>query len=381
MSRRSMSALGVFLLCAALTAAGFFVPTVPLVIAYLPFGAAILFKSSSLKFGCVSGHFVWVALVSAWGLSALGYDGLYSLSAALGAGVVLSLFMVFGTVGFSSLLLYLVAWFPANPLLVTGAIYPGMGIIGLLLLAILAGLIELRRKKQMPFGLAALFIASTLIANTLYLVFSVPSHDVSQSTQGSEFHSIEPSSEGYLTRSGEWRMLATHIPENSTAVLGENIFRFDDGAGKNHWCRVAVSKNAQIFIGVEGQGGASEIWRFDPASCPEPEQVYRAHVAIPGITGPVGAGLSSWGSLLASSDPVQWVACFEGFSVLRWIGVAGAGAQLAIVVSNDELTAPFPTSEMRKKVAGLFARLFDIEILHAGKGTAMLVSAARSISK
>ena len=95
----------------------------------------------------------------------------------------------------------------------------------------------------------------------------------------------------------------------------------------------------------------------------------------------MGAGLSSWGSLLASSDPVQWVACFEGFSVLRWIGVAGAGAQLAIVVSNDELTAPFPTSEMRKKVAGLFARLFDIEILHAGKGTAMLVSAARSISK
>ena len=381
MSRRSVPVGAAFLVSAALTAAGFFVSVVPLIIAYLPFGAAILFKAPSLKFGFVSGHFVWVALVSAWGLSALGYDGLYSLSASLGAGVALSLFMAVGTVGFTSLLLCFVAWFPANPLLITGAIYPGMGIIGLLLLAVLAGLIELRRKKQMPFTLVALFIASTLMANTLNLIRAEPEQKSGQGLDASAFRMIELDNDAYLTRSGEWRMLATHIPANSTAVLGENIFRFDDAAGINHWCRVAARKNAQIFIGVEGQGGASEIWRFDRASCPEPEQVYSARVAIPGITGPVVTGLSSWGSLLASSDPVLWVACFEGFSIVRWIGVAGSAAQLAVVVSNDELTSPFPTSLMRKKVAGLFARLFHIEVAHADKGTAMLVSDAWSISK
>jgi hypothetical protein len=380
MSRRSMSALGLFLLSAILTAAGFFVATVPLIVAYLPFGAAILVKSPSLKIGCVSGHFVWVALVSAWGLSALGYDALYSLLAALASGVVLSVFMAFGTVGFASLLLCLVGWFPANPLLVTGAIYPGMGMIGLLLLSVFAGLIELRRKKKLPFVLLAFFFASSVMANTLHLVVTSPDQDVSQSAQVSAFHPIELSSEGYLTRSGEWRMLEAHIPQNSTVVLGENIFGYDDGAGKNHWCRVSERKSAELFIGVEGRGGVSEIWRFDRANCPEPVRIYSAHVAIPGITGPVGMGLSNWSDLLTSSDPVQWIACFEGFSVARWFGVSRADPQVAIVVSNDELTAPFPTSQMRKKVASLFGRLFDIEIVHAGKGTSMLVSAARSIS-
>jgi hypothetical protein len=64
----------------------------------------------------------------------------------------------------------------------------------------------------------------------------------------------------------------------------------------------------------------------------------------------------------------QWLACFEGFSMYRWLRAYMTGAKSVVIVSNDRLTQPIPTAVLRRKVGAQFAKLFGLTVAHADTG-------------
>ena len=66
---------------------------------------------------------------------------------------------------------------------------------------------------------------------------------------------------------------------------------------------------------------------------------------------------------------------------MRWISIGRAGAQTAIVIANDAMTAPLPTDLVRTKVASTLARLFNVTPVFAAKGQTILIGPKRSLER
>ena len=375
---RALAAL-CFAASMALSGAGLLIAQVPLFVAYLPFALALFTQTKRIKIACLAGHFIWVAIISVWGLSALGTHEVLTFPAAFGAVLALSWSMTLVPIGVSSLLLCLLPWFPANPLIIAGALFPGWGIAGLAVLAGLTTAIEVWPRPQVRAGLIVVL-----------LIFSASAHlfaalDESGAGAGpdepADFTSVDLPEPYFLTRSQEWAAITQTIGIGATAILGENIFKYDDVGATNFWCRIASQKDTQLFIGVEGKEGVSEVWQFNPRDCAPAARIYRAQFGIPGITGAMLPGRVAWDSWLFPGSGPQWVACYEGFSPMRWISIGRAGAQTAIVIANDAMTAPLPTDLVRTKVASTLARLFNVTPVFAAKGQTILIGPKRSLER
>ena len=357
-----------FAVSGGLTAAGFFLEAVPFVLAYLPFGFAILSEDHRVKYVLATGHYIWPAIISAWGLIQLDYSAFYVVPLAILFSISMGWFSALFTVGISAIVLAMIPFIPDNPLLVTGTFLPGFGVIGLFLLAMALTFIEKRCDIRMRGALLSGLMISAVVVPLIIPVGSVQSDPIMRKLDISEAHSI--------TRTGRWGDIDTRIKRGETVALGENIFDHTDTGAISHWCRVARVKEATLFIGVRGPQSVGEVWKFDTTTCPAPNPIYRAQVGIPTVTGgwlPVGGEDGIWGP---SPNKPQWIACFEGFSVFRWIGVGLSGTNRAIAISNDKWTEPFPVGRLRRKVGNEFEKLFGIDVFYAETGKSFLIERA-----
>ena len=359
--------IALFAASAVLTAAGFFLSAVPFVVAYLPFGLAILIKDHRSKAVLASGHYIWAGAIAAWGLIQLDHSPLYVVPLAFMFSCGLGWISARITVGLSAALMATIPFIPDNPLLVTGSILPEFGLAGLALLAIVLWYIERKPKFRVR---AALFAG--LIIPALAMSFISPTapihHDLS-------LREVDISDLTSITRTGRWSDIGGRIKPGHTAILGENIFDYTDVAAISYWCRTARNKKATLFIGVRGARSIGEVWTFNATTCPAPGPIYHAQIGIPTVTGGwlpnAGEGDSGiWGP---SPDTSQWIACFEGFSLFRWIGVGLSGTDQAIAISNDKWTEPFPVGALRRKVGAEFAKLLGINVFYAETGRSFLM--------
>lgn len=359
------------LLSALLTAAGFFLASVPFVIAYLPFAFAILVGDRGSKASLATGHYIWPAIIAAWGLIQLGYSPLLVLPLGLCFSALVGWLSARFTVGGSAMVLGAIPFIPDNPLLVTGSVLPNLGVLGLLILA--TALIWIERQRDIRFRAGFM---------TCLVIFAVSVQWITPtgtSYTDSPMQEVDISVPKSITRTGHWARIGSNIDLGETVILGENIFEHTDDAAISYWCRVARDTEATLFIGVQGPQSVGEVWEFSTATCPTPSIVYRAVVGIPNVTGGWLPNMSNntHGLLAPSPNAPQWLACFEGFSLFRWIGVDLSQAQRTIVISNDKWTEPFPVWTLRRKVGNEFAKLYGIEVIHAEAGRSFLAQAAK----
>jgi len=215
--------LGYLTLSVVLTGLGFFVEQVPFAIAYIPLAIATCLGRRTQTFWLISGHFFWVAVISGWGLHQLGYNPVLIIPAVLGPLMFMSLGMTWMGIGLSSGFLCLIPFFPANPLLVSGAVFPSFGLWGIAtLLLIVIGVEALR----VPLARLCILV-SVLIAGQIpsVLAWNEQPQNVGQTKQYVE---IDISSHKAITRSGHWAQITTLIEDGSTVIFGENVFDHTD---------------------------------------------------------------------------------------------------------------------------------------------------------
>jgi hypothetical protein len=361
--------LAYFVLSLGMTGLGFFVEEVPFAIAYIPLGLAICHRHRTHIFWLVCGHYAWVAVISGWGLHQLGYNPILTIPAVLVTLALGSWAMTWLGVGLSSALLCFIPFFPANPLLVTGAVFPDLGAWGIALLLISVITIELLKSSKARVGLLVAAVTLGQIPFARLTIDHGYQQAVSEQRNGivpnDMYSEIDISNHKAISRSGQWTQIAQVIESRSTVILGENIFDHTDVGASAYWCRIAKEKAAILYIGVRGQNGVGEVWGFDGRDCADPAVAYRAEVGIPKIT---GGWLPNRTEAQSTFSGQQWLACFEGFSLFRWVRAYMTGAKSVVIVSNDRLTQPIPTSVLRRKVSAQFAKLFGLTVAHADTG-------------
>ena len=377
MQRATLSLL--FGLSGLLTGVGFLVEAVPFVMAWLPFAIALVVAPALAQprlavLVLMAGHFLWPTLISAWGLIQLGLHPLAVVAGGVAATLLVSAGIAWLGIGLSALILAALPVFPANPLLITGAILPGTGLWGLIALPFCVTLIEIQR----GIGARAVVLVALLVLPRLF-------HSGFDSEQAvahaPDYKEIDISDERALTELGYWAQIMAHIEDGDQLVLGENMFRHDDHGAIFWWCRTVQARKLTVLIGVEGPSGPGEVWQFDTASCPDPKPVYRAALAIPMINGgwwPRTTHFAQRPDTNGSSLEPHWLICFEAFSLWRWVDlgqdIAGQDSSRPVVIlANDRWTAPFSTALLRRKVAAQFAALFGVEVFHADRERSALV--------
>ena len=382
---RSEPLLLLFGLSFLLTGMGLLVDGIPLALAYLPFGLALVLAPALARprlavLTLMAGHFVWPALIAGWGLIQLGLHPVAVVASGVAAVLLVSAGVAWLGIGVSALVLAALPFFPANPLLITGSILPGAGIWGLIALPFCVTLIETQRGIAMR----AVLLAALLVLPRLVLPWDNPQDGTGNAFT---FEDIDISGDVALTGRRHWAQIMAHVDNGDQLVLGENIFAHDDHGAIFWWCRAVTDHSVTAMIGVLGPSGLGEVWLFDPDTCPKPTRLYRAEIGIPMVN-------SGWwpetkkthgtdeagriGLVGTLSPDIQWLICFETFSLWRWVGVGRSGTAHAVILANDRWTAPIPTALLRRKVVEQFAALYDIEVFHANQRKTV-VKAARCL--
>ena len=269
-------------------------------------------------------------------------------------------------VWFIAILTAVIPFFPASPLLVTGTVLPGLGTWGLLLLPLIVFVIERFSQPSLRFSC---IIGLLSLQGTLNLV----NYSAHETLQAEKYHEIDLSEITAITRIGQWDQMTSHIPENATVILGENIFDATDHAAISYWCRIVTAKTATAYIGVRNTDEAGEVWVFDETNCPNPEPVYHVRIGVPGITGGFMPDMANWYQSPLPTPQSQWLICFEAFSILSWDRIAHFNHKQVFVLSNDVWTDPLPTAPLRRKVGNEFSKLYGIDVMFADTGQNMLV--------
>ena len=353
-------------LSCALTGAGFLIADVPIAIAYIPFAIALLIPPRPGKrttvMALMAGHFLWPTLISGWGLVRLEFNPVVILVGGVATVLVVSYGFARLGLAISAALLLALPFFPANPLLVTGSLFPGAGLTALPVILLWITLIEIQRGfvTRCAF-LVALIAASPIITHWFGGTLSTrPSVIV--------YDEIDVSDARGLTGRGQWTQIMNRPEISDVLVLGENMITHGDHAGTNWWCNEAIARDMTVIMGVMGATGVGEIWRFDHDTCPAPLPLYRAEIGIPMVNAgwwPATGDAPQHEGAETTIPDTQWLICFEAFSLWRWIDVARSDADHIVILANDHWTAPFTTALLRRKVAAQFAALFHFNVHHA----------------
>lgn len=360
------------MLCSiALTGIGFFIESAWLWVAYLPFLFALITTDRGLRGALVAGHFAVIAAISCWGLIALGYTPWAVIVFGSAASLLLgAIFSVLG-VGLASVLLLAIPYFPGNPLLIAGTLYPGTGFTGLILLVLGTLLVSfwktsLSRAATMFFLCMPSIFLWDLRDEAAGRYFGIaPEEDRVTALAGFEIQPI--GLDGKQMSRWDMQRALNDLPEGSTIVTGENALKAQDGAALRALCRVVRVRDLTLYLGVQGADGRAQIRRLDQGTCDDGALVYTAALGIPGLTGPVlpEVGMLNIERIDEAGEAVpDFLACFEAFSIHRWIALATHQASSVIAVSNDSWTDPLPIAALRVKVSAQLARLFQIDIAH-----------------
>ena len=356
---------------ATLTGVGFFVENIWLWIAYVPFLLALITIHRALRVAFVMGHVSIIAAISCWGLIALGYSPWAIVPLGFVASFVIAMLYGILGVGLASTVLLAIPYLPGNPLLMAGALYPGAGFTGLGLLALGSILVAFCSRAL-----------SRIVAVVFLCLPSVFLWTLSDEAAGQYFGSVQKGHSvsaltGFEAKPiglgkkplSRWdiQSVLNSIPEGSTIVTGENAIKAQDRAAIRAFCRVVRVRDLTLYLGVQGADGRAQVRKFDAETCDGGTLLYTAALGIPGLTGPVlpDAGMLKIERSSKTSGPVlDFLACFEAFSIHRWAALAYHQATAVIALSNDHWTAPLPIAALRSKVSAQLARLFQIDVLH-----------------
>ena len=371
-----------FVLSAALTGAGFLIEAVPFFVAYLPFAAVLIAlpcrHGTRARAGAlIAGHFLWPPLIGGWGLIQIGMQPVAVVAGATAVMVLVCASIAWLGIGLSALLLAALPFFPANPLLITGAILPGAGLWGLTTLPLWLILIEWNDRALTR----GLLLVAVLILPRLVEPWIGPPQGVTEPT----FEEINISGNVALTELRHWAQVMARVEDGDHIILGENMFRHDDHAAIFWWCQTLRTNGVTAVIGVLGPTGLGEVWQVDAETCPEPQPVYRAALGIPMISGGWWPQETYVARAAGADKPLlepHWLICFEAFSLWRWVDLdletsEQGKSRPVVILANDYWTAPFPTTLLRRKVAGQFAALFRVEVFHADSQKAVLIRQIR----
>ena len=353
-------------LSCALTGAGFMIANVPIAVAYIPFAITLLIPPRPGKrttvMALMAGHFLWPTLISGWGLVRLDFNPVVILVGGVATILVVSYGFARLGLAISAALLLALPFFPANPLLVTGSLFPGAGLAALPVILLWVKLIEIQRGFVTRCAFLLTLIAASPII-TLWFEGTQPARPSSV-----VYDEIDISDARGLTERGYWTQIMNRTGGGDVLVLGENMITHDDHAGINWWCNEATTRNMIVIMGVMGATGIGEVWRFDHDTCPAPLPLYRAEIGIPMVNAgwwPATGDAPQHEDAEPAIQDTQWLICFEAFSLWRWIDVARSDADHGVILANDHWTAPFTTTLLRRKVAAQFAALFQIDVHHA----------------
>ena len=129
---------------------GVLIADVPFAIAYVPFAIALLIPSHSgmraTVMAFMAGHFLWPILISGWGLVRLEFNPFVIIVGAITTILVVSYGFARLGIAIGAAVLLVLPFFPANPLLVTGSLFPGAGLTALPVILLWVKLIELQRR-------------------------------------------------------------------------------------------------------------------------------------------------------------------------------------------------------------------------------------------
>ena len=364
---------GAAILSCVLTGTGVLIADVPFAIAYVPFAIALLIPSHSgmraTVMALMAGHFLWPILISGWGLVRLDFNPFVIIVGAVTTILVVSYGFARLGVAIGAAVLLALPFFPANPLLVTGSLFPGAGLTALPVILLWVKLIELQRRFVTRCAFFLTLVAASPII-TLWFGGTQPTRPSSV-----VYDEVDISDARGLTERGYWTQIMNRTGGGDVLVLGENMISLDDHASINWWCSEAIAHDMTVIMGVIGATGVGEVWRFDQDTCPAPLPLYRAKIGIPMVNAgwwPATGESPQHEDAEPAIPDTQWLICFEAFSLWRWIDVARSDADHVVILANDHWTAPFTTTLLRRKVAAQFAALFHIDVHHADSGKSAL---------
>jgi hypothetical protein len=350
--------------------AGFFVGAVPFAVAVLPFVAALCFRKPKYRGLAVAPYFMAIALIAGWGLIQMGHVPWQVILAGLTLSALCSAMVGYFGVTIACLVLSVVPFFPGHPLLAAGFLFPNGTVWFLIILICAFGVIEGLASKRQYSTVSAILMLVLGFASLGMQSFSPGPLSQRELATAQQWEKITTNSRSMVTKRGQMVAIMTELEDGETYITGENILTSQDRLETQMWCRVVSSNNATVYLGIqEAQTGRSQVHvlRAD-ADCDQLPLAYSAQVAIPGITGnfwPFDAGFSSPDNTLPDT---QWLACFEGFSLISWIRVGLARPANVIIISNDYWTEPLPISELRRKISSSMGRLFGVRVYHADSG-------------
>lgn len=361
----------------SLVAAGFFVNGIGFAWSVVPFILALICREKLVRSTLIAPYFAGIALIAGWGLVAMGHPALFVVAGAIVLIGLLTALLIYGGVAIGLLVLAFVPYFPGHPLLAVGAVAPNGGLMAIATVLVLVALIE--KLSHIRHRVAAVGVLAVGLG-----IWNVASHlqgeAVLVAASGQTSNSAPSWTEVPLSLpldiSDRLRMeaLRAEMEPNGIYVTGENILRSSDQLALEGWCRFAHEQQVAVFLGVEdnvtGRPGVALI--KPDHDCATMPLVYAAWIGIPEITGnwfpfkPIDFVQDDY------AQGIEWLACFEGFSLAAWVKLGLSQPQSVIIVSNDYWTEPLPVSALRRKISANFERLFGIAVYHADTGRNLL---------
>ena len=341
----------------AVAAAGFYVSFVPLFVGAAGLATVILTRNRRRRFAIAFGWHV-AAFLPVWtGFVNLQVDLSILIGLLLAFPAVAALAFAMLNAGLAVALGLMFPWYVGSPALVAGDLWPGSGIMGILLI---------------PLSLAGLDAQSRSVRTATVAVASVASFScwlIHEPVEARGFSEVEISPKSALTTTSRVRHLFDVLPDARAVFLGENVIDRSVSFSNDRWCEYAAARQTVIYVGAIERDQRSAIYRFSHDGSCEPEPVHERLIALPAITGnPAfgwGIGAGSRQTVRVGSYRVRRLICFEVFSPTAWI-LNGIEANDVIVVAvNDYWTQPVAVETARRKVTRSMGRLVDSYTLEA----------------
>ena len=261
--------------------------------------------------------------------------------------------------GIAAAISAMIPWHVGSLVLVAGDLWPGTGVIGVLLVPfVLAGLDM--RSGRIKAATAACAVVSSIVC---WLV-----HEPSEV---SGFWEVEVEPQPALTTASWERRLLDELPPAKVVFLGENVIDGSDPYSILRWCRHATLHRSDIYVGVLDDDGRASIHRYRGRGTGDclPEPVHERVVALPGQVGDanhgweIGAG--SHKRVRIGPYSVRWLICFEAFSPVAWLLGGALRSDIVVIAANDRWTRPVPVHHLRQKVGQSMARLWGSAVIVA----------------
>lgn len=335
----------------AIAATGFYVSWVPLFVGAAGLAAVTLTRNRCRRFSVALGWHA-AAFLPIWaGFLNLQVDLSVPTGLLLAFPAIVALAFALLNAGFAVALGLMFPWYVGSPALVAGDLWPGTGVIGILLVPLLLAGLDARSRKVRTATVALASIASICC----WLIH--------EPFEARGFSEVKISPLPAMTTASRERRLLDMLPDARVIFLGENFIDRSDSISIERWCRYAFTRQTVIFAGVVERNGRSAIYRFNHDRSCEPEVVHERLIALPIVTGDwkFGWGLGTGSSLTVYAGPhrVRWLICFAVYSPMAWILSGLKPNDVIVIVANDNWIQPVAVEIARYKVIQSMVRLWN----------------------